>query len=146
MVRRPPRSTRTDTLFPYTTLVRSVAVVFDAEILGDLAGSAEEAGDLRLAGIAREVGEGDVGAFRDDQHVYPGLRLNVVKGQHVLVLVDLVAGDLAAQDLGKDIAVVVGHHASPLRPLALRRQTRSEGRRVGKEGVSTGRSRGSATH
>src|SRR3546814_181358 len=125
MVRRPPRSTRTDTLFPYTTLVRSVAVVFDAEILGDLAGSAEEAGDLRLAGIAREVGEGDVGAFRDDQHVYPGLRLNVVKGQHVLVLVDLVAGDLAAQDLGKDIAVVVGHHASPLRSLALRRQTRA---------------------
>src|SRR3546814_12095295 len=25
MTRRPPRSTRTDTLFPYTTLVRSVA-------------------------------------------------------------------------------------------------------------------------
>src|SRR3546814_8090742 len=25
MIRRPPRSTRTDTLFPYTTLVRSVA-------------------------------------------------------------------------------------------------------------------------
>src|SRR3546814_9413928 len=115
MVRRPPRSTRTDTLFPYTTLVRSVAVVFDAEILGDLAGSAEEAGDLRLAGIAREVGEGDVGAFRDDQHVYPGLRLNVVKGQHVLVLVDLVAGDLAAQDLGKDI--ISEEHTSELQSL-----------------------------
>src|SRR3546814_19699698 len=27
MIRRPPRSTRTDTLFPYTTLFRSVAVV-----------------------------------------------------------------------------------------------------------------------
>src|SRR3546814_20067552 len=26
MIRRPPRSTRTDTLFPYTTLVRSVLV------------------------------------------------------------------------------------------------------------------------
>src|SRR3546814_10893499 len=26
MIRRPPRSTRTDTLFPYTTLVRSVRV------------------------------------------------------------------------------------------------------------------------
>src|SRR3546814_7965295 len=26
MIRRPPRSTRTDTLFPYTTLVRSVIV------------------------------------------------------------------------------------------------------------------------
>src|SRR3546814_8595870 len=27
MIRRPPRSTRTDTLFPYTTLFRSVVVV-----------------------------------------------------------------------------------------------------------------------
>src|SRR3546814_18851720 len=27
MIRRPPRSTRTDTLFPYTTLFRSVAFV-----------------------------------------------------------------------------------------------------------------------
>src|SRR3546814_9136129 len=30
MHRRPPRSTRTDTLFPYTTLFRSAAVVVDA--------------------------------------------------------------------------------------------------------------------
>src|SRR3546814_12674874 len=29
MIRRPPRSTRTDTLFPYTTLFRSVYVVDD---------------------------------------------------------------------------------------------------------------------
>src|SRR3546814_4827107 len=28
MIRRPPRSTRTDTLFPYTTLFRSVAEPF----------------------------------------------------------------------------------------------------------------------
>src|SRR3546814_14549643 len=28
MIRRPPRSTRTDTLFPYTTLCRSMAVAF----------------------------------------------------------------------------------------------------------------------
>src|SRR3546814_1681001 len=27
MIRRPPRSTRTDTLFPYTTLFRSIEVV-----------------------------------------------------------------------------------------------------------------------
>src|SRR3546814_6079579 len=40
MVRRPPRSTRTDTLFPYTTLFRSVggqrhalAVQFDLRVL-----------------------------------------------------------------------------------------------------------------
>src|SRR3546814_13889102 len=36
MIRRPPRSTRTDTLFPYTTLFRSgVNVVFDP-VGGDL--------------------------------------------------------------------------------------------------------------
>src|SRR3546814_15855184 len=28
MIRRPPRSTRTDTLFPYTTLFRSLRAVF----------------------------------------------------------------------------------------------------------------------
>src|SRR3546814_16670791 len=35
MIRRPPRSTRTDTLFPYTTLFRSV------DILGPQAGHLE---------------------------------------------------------------------------------------------------------
>src|SRR3546814_4341182 len=33
MIRRPPRSTRTDTLFPYTTLFRSLAAVQRAEEL-----------------------------------------------------------------------------------------------------------------
>src|SRR3546814_5390077 len=32
MIRRPPRSTRTDTLFPYTTLFRSLAPGLDALI------------------------------------------------------------------------------------------------------------------
>src|SRR3546814_19025269 len=31
MIRRPPRSTRTDTLFPYTTLFRSLAARFEAD-------------------------------------------------------------------------------------------------------------------
>src|SRR3546814_12698588 len=36
MIRRPPRSTRTDTLFPYTTLFRSEAVFDEIErIVGD---------------------------------------------------------------------------------------------------------------
>src|SRR3546814_8430581 len=30
MIRRPPRSTRTDTLFPYTTLFRSIVRAWDA--------------------------------------------------------------------------------------------------------------------
>src|SRR3546814_13055394 len=34
MIRRPPRSTRTDTLFPYTTLFRSLKLVFLASRCG----------------------------------------------------------------------------------------------------------------
>src|SRR3546814_16337433 len=44
MLRRPPRSTRTDTLFPYTTLFRSRHAMPHAHILGDLP---LEAVDLR---------------------------------------------------------------------------------------------------
>src|SRR3546814_11374771 len=34
MIRRPPRSTRTDTLFPYTTLFRSTAMAGCAAVAG----------------------------------------------------------------------------------------------------------------
>src|SRR3546814_8170661 len=34
MIRRPPRSTRTDTLFPYTTLFRSAVSVFCTRFVG----------------------------------------------------------------------------------------------------------------
>src|SRR3546814_3165750 len=54
MIRRPPRSTRTDTLFPYTTLFRSVG-------LGDRNRqlARQQAGE-RLAEVGRhQVGVGD---------------------------------------------------------------------------------------
>src|SRR3546814_18882498 len=35
MIRRPPRSTRTDTLFPYTTLFRSTAASIAASVAGE---------------------------------------------------------------------------------------------------------------
>src|SRR3546814_6373164 len=35
MIRRPPRSTRTDTLFPYTTLFRSQARLVDRRLLSE---------------------------------------------------------------------------------------------------------------
>src|SRR3546814_6269596 len=51
MIRRPPRSTRTDTLFPYTTLFRSGAGTFDVFAV---VGAAEGVGAIfgRLAGAA----------------------------------------------------------------------------------------------
>src|SRR3546814_4654297 len=64
MIRRPPRSTRTDTLFPYTTLFRS-AEVAGGEDLGGAVG-AERAGDgvgisagvHRFHGVAERPGLG----------------------------------------------------------------------------------------
>src|SRR3546814_4823106 len=37
MIRRPPRSTRTDTLFPYTTLVRSTGYLAEEYSIADIA-------------------------------------------------------------------------------------------------------------
>src|SRR3546814_13106753 len=39
MIRRPPRSTRTDTLFPYTTLFRSIGNAVDAQDFVDFFGT-----------------------------------------------------------------------------------------------------------
>src|SRR3546814_14718930 len=50
MIRRPPRSTRTDTLFPYTTRVRSLGLMDQAVVKAKLAG-------------AGELGRLDVGVF-----------------------------------------------------------------------------------
>src|SRR3546814_5524742 len=50
MIRRPPRSTRTDTLFPYTTLVRSEELI----IFGSFAVHAQNAdvsGMMMTAGV-----------------------------------------------------------------------------------------------
>src|SRR3546814_13579397 len=52
MIRRPPRSTRTDTLFPYTTLFRSV----EADRIGHRQ-------NLHLAEAAAAFHEGDVEGF-----------------------------------------------------------------------------------
>src|SRR3546814_16383007 len=108
MIRRPPRSTRTDTLFPYTTLFRSIG----------------DAIDFRLA---------DIG--------------------HLLVVGRAVI-EVAGADLLFDAADAV-HQARRTRldprprELFITRigqQRRSEERRVGKECVSTCRSRWSPTH
>src|SRR3546814_15388263 len=44
MIRRPPRSTRTDTLFPYTTLFRSVSTVPSSKVMTTLPPNAFSAG------------------------------------------------------------------------------------------------------
>src|SRR3546814_6943388 len=69
MIRRPPRSTRTDTLFPYTTLFRSIRHVPDFVIAGFLCrkplldcvlvgarkGCEHQFACIRVAGVNREL-------------------------------------------------------------------------------------------
>src|SRR3546814_11513122 len=45
MIRRPPRSTRTDTLFPYTTLFRSLVLIYKSQDVVNFAH-----GELFMAG------------------------------------------------------------------------------------------------
>src|SRR3546814_1147661 len=54
MIRRPPRSTRTDTLFPYTTLFRSVAL---ERARGKAAESSLRAKILSTSGLAARSGK-----------------------------------------------------------------------------------------
>src|SRR3546814_16890512 len=66
MVRRPPRSTRTDTLFPYTTLFRSIWLQ-PAEIraAGDRRDYCAIDAGLRSADLRqRDVGAGAAGQYR----------------------------------------------------------------------------------
>src|SRR3546814_5544658 len=72
MIRRPPRSTRTDTLFPYTTLFRSDAVVDEHRIALAARAEAEtrsvhlQPDGLRELAVA--VGEHRHLAFRSEEH------------------------------------------------------------------------------
>src|SRR3546814_15876602 len=92
MIRRPPRSTRTDTLFPYTTLFRSDAV--DAVVRLDLVE------DLLLAGLTPQLigDDGTGGGF----HLF--VPLAAIEGLHGLErIVRLRAAEGAPPD-GKEIA------------------------------------------
>src|SRR3546814_16791430 len=62
MLRRPPRSTRTDTLFPYTTLFRSIAISTQAATYADLLSvwldDAEQSEDPRIVSHVYAAPEG----------------------------------------------------------------------------------------
>src|SRR3546814_18021152 len=62
MIRRPPRSTRTDTLFPYTTLFRSDGMAAPSLRRG---APAERRTEDRDAGFRRILG---TGPFRSEEH------------------------------------------------------------------------------
>src|SRR3546814_20472956 len=137
MIRRPPRATRTDTLFPYTTLFRSPAV--EGHAVHDrrhavLADAEEDLAPARLLG-AHHAGAGDrragvpgeVGPAADQAGDGLGERL-----QHL------------ARRLPGGHGVVEPEGGQRLPPAGAPLGVRSEERRVGEECVSTFRSRWSA--
>src|SRR3546814_19702919 len=117
MLRRPPRSTRTDTLFPYTTRFRSPRI--GRVIFGQQGG---RLGAFVLGQVAQENPAPAVNLLRRITVDAPPLRyLGVAKG-----------GNLLAPPLAVDLPSVKG--------------ARSEERRVGTECVSKCRSWWSTNH
>src|SRR3546814_13183465 len=121
MIRRPPRSTRTDTLFPYTTLFRSSAAA--GTVTGEVRAIHQAAAGIRPALPVRryrrgkplpEAHQGQAAAALDGrpEHHRPGL----LAQRHEAALGDPHATP-AERSLGAELA-------------------RSEERRVGKECVS----------
>src|SRR3546814_21161112 len=120
MIRRPPRSTRTDTLFPYTTLFRSLAD--HGHLITLVAGRADVVERPCQLGIAT------------DQVA----RLDQQSGQGVVDAATL-AGRLGDRHVDQPVLCVVHVDGALRHPVG--DAGRSEERRVGKECVSTGKSR-----
>src|SRR3546814_7989664 len=71
MIRRPPRSTRTDTLFPYTTLFRSPVAAQERPVDG---------GDARMLGRGDErIQAGDIVAIDVDDFLNLGIEIRVLQ-------------------------------------------------------------------
>src|SRR3546814_15471314 len=99
MIRRPPRSTRTDTLFPYTTLFRSQA---PHRLAGDLAGEVPE---REVEGPAAAVVELDV-----RQHLVVALDTARVLADEEILVAGTAEHEVAA---GNAHAHLVAGHAHP---------------------------------
>src|SRR5882724_6612376 len=98
----------------------TIAAVGYPLVAADLAQGAHESGHLGRRGLLGEIVERDVLSLGDHQDMRRALRADVVEGEDVLILVNLVARDLAAQDAGEDVVVVISHCASVQRLLRAR--------------------------
>src|SRR3546814_11005038 len=116
MMRRPPRSTRTDTLFPYTTLFRSVGGG-DRAVLGEGGPERRDFGGVDLGGLFVERNRGDAFARR---HLDGG-DLAIERARFLRLLRAFEAGDRESVLIGAGAFIFGGG--------------RSEERRVGKGGL-----------
>src|SRR3546814_11372820 len=135
MIRRPPRSTRTDTLFPYTTLFRSGQPVIG---VGAGEGVTLRRRKRRELPVQRTLRRAGANEHRPAAHrILPV----PVTSQRDVEIVGRAPEELTAQaDIVLALDPAVG------RDIVDGAAARSEERRVGKEGVSTCRSRLSAEH
>src|SRR3546814_13321959 len=122
MIRRPPRSTRTDTLFPYTTLFRSASTFVEIEgrryvVAGDWATVSEE-------GAITLLGRGSSCINTAGEKVYPEEVEEVLKAAPGISDAGVVG--LADERLGEGV--------------------RAEERSVGNEGVGAGKAGGVPVH
>src|SRR3546814_11695824 len=127
MIRRPPRSTRTDTLFPYTTLFRSTGVIRNRKF----AFAALACTALSSPAFAQDAAPADV-ARGEDAIVVTAAR-TILPPNALPLTIEVIDKDALDQQLA--ISGSVTDAVSTLTP------SRSEERRVGKEGGSTCRSR-----
>jgi len=86
------------------------APVLQAGIFGHLGGHQQEVSQQGAIGGLRFFKAGDVLA-RNHKQVHRGLRLDIGKGNAVLVFMDPLGWDLAAQDASEDRWVVLSHRA-----------------------------------
>src|SRR3546814_7279586 len=119
MIRRPPRSTRTDTLFPYTTLFRSL-VFRDADPAGKAVGIETRHRRHRQQIAGQAVDDDDRSRFGAD--AARGIMLEVRSEEHTSELQSLMRTSYAVLCLKKKHhAYIPTTHTSKITPSSRRK-------------------------
>src|SRR3546814_6037652 len=151
-IRRPPRSTRTDTLFPYTTLFRSRGRQLEAQVNVRESQARQRKQEVAEMNSRRQQLEQSLSLSRDELAILAPL---VQKG--VMPRIDLIRIERQVSDLEGEIRTIrtaiprlqSAQQEAEQRIVEMRltaKTERSEERRLGKECVSTCKSRMAAEH
>src|SRR3546814_17182456 len=68
----------------------------------------DKTGDFGIRSLSGKVIPTDIRALGNDQDMRWGLRIDVVEGKGEFILINLPAGNFAAQNLRKNILVIIG--------------------------------------